>query len=143
MILVDANLLIYAIDQESAHHAKAHAWVEQILSETTPVGIALIVILAFLRITTLKHLTQNALSPERAISYVDSWLAMPHVSLVLPGKRHWPILRNLLQASGTSGNRTTDAHLAALAIEHGYTVFTADSDFRKFAGVSVVNPLIS
>src|SRR5258707_641693 len=136
MILVDANLLIYAIDQESVHHAKAHAWVEQILSETTPVGIAWIVVLAFLRITTLKRLTRNALSPERAIAYVDSWLAMPHVSLILPGEQHWPILRNLLQVSGTSGNLTSDAHLAALAIEHGYTVFSADSDFQRFAGVS-------
>lgn len=121
MILVDANLLIYAIDQESVHHAKAHAWVEQILSDTTPVGIAWIVVLAFLRITTLKRLTRNALSPESAIAYVDSWLAIPHVSLVLPGEQHWAILRNLLHLSGTSGNLTSDAHLAALAIEHGYT----------------------
>jgi predicted nucleic acid-binding protein len=68
---------------------------------------------------------------------------MPHVSLVLPGEQHWPILRNLIQLSGTTGNLTSDAHLAALAIEHGYTVFTADNDFRKFAGVSVVNPLAS
>lgn len=143
MILVDANLLIYAIDQESVHHAKAHAWVEQILSETTPVGIAWIVVLAFLRITTLKRLTLNALSPERAIAYVDSWLALPHVSLILPGEQHWPILRNLLQVSGTGGNLTSDAHLAALAIEHGSTVFTADRDFRRFPGVSVVNPLAS
>jgi len=141
MILVDANLLIYAIDQESVHHAKAHAWVEQILSETMPVGIAWIVLLALLRITTLTRLTRNALSPERAIAYVDSWLALPHVSLVLPGEQHWPILRNLLQVSGTSGNLTSDAHLPALAIEHGYTVFTADNDFQRFAGVSVRNPL--
>lgn len=143
MILVDANLLIYAIDQEFVHHAKAHAWVEQILSETTPVGIAWIVVLAFLRITTLQRLTRNALSPARAVAYVDSWLALPHVSLVLPGEQHWPILRNLLQVTGTGGNLTSDAHLAALAIEHGYTVFTTDNDFQKFAGVSVMNPLKS
>jgi predicted nucleic acid-binding protein len=68
---------------------------------------------------------------------------MPHVSLVLPGEQHWPILRNLLQVSGTSGNLTSDAHLAALAIEHGYTVFTADTDFSKFDGITVVNPLAS
>jgi uncharacterized protein len=143
MILVDANLLIYAIDRESVHHSKARVWVDQILSETTPVGIAWIVVLAFLRVTTIQRQTRKVLSPERAIALVDSWLAMPHVSLVLPGERHWPILRNLLQVSGTSGNLTSDAHLAALAIEHGYTVFTADSDFQRFAGVSVVNPLAS
>src|SRR3954466_11472125 len=143
MILVDANLLIYAIDRESVHHSKARVWVEQILSEMTPVGIAWIVVLAFLRVTTIQRQTRRVLSRERAIAFVDSWLAMPHVSLVLPGEQHWPILRNLLQVSGTSGNVTSDAHLAALAIEHGYTVFTADTDFRKFAGVSVVNPLAS
>jgi toxin-antitoxin system PIN domain toxin len=143
MILVDANLLIYAIDSESAHHSKARVWVEQILSETTPVGIAWIVVLAFLRVTTIQRQTRKVLSPERAIAFVDSWLAKPHVSLVIPGEQHWPILRNLLLVSGTSGDLTSDAHLAALAIEHGYTVFTADRDFRKFPGVSVINPLAS
>jgi toxin-antitoxin system PIN domain toxin len=143
MILPDANLLIYAINGESVHHAKARLWLEQILSETTPVGIAWIVVLAFLRVTTLPRLVRTPLSSDRAIAFVDSWFALPHVSLVLPGKQHWPILRKLIQVSGTSGNLTSDAHLAALAIEHGYTIFTADNDFRKFAGVSVVNPLIS
>ncbi|HEV7572624.1 MAG TPA: TA system VapC family ribonuclease toxin [Thermoanaerobaculia bacterium] len=143
MILVDANLLIYGIDRESAHHSKARTWVEQILSDKTPVGIAWIVVLAFLRVTTIQRQTQRVLTPERAIGFVDSWFALPHVSLVLPGKQHWLILRNLIQVSGTSGNLTSDAHLAALAIEHGYTVFTADRDFHKFAGVSVVNPLVS
>jgi len=143
MILVDANLLIYAVNRDSVHHPKARVWVEQILSDTRPVGFAWIVVLAFLRITTLTRLMRNPLSSERAIAFVDSWLAMPHVSLVLPGEQHWPILRNLIQKSGTSGNVTSDAHLAALAIEHGYTVFTADRDFRKFGGVTVVNPLAS
>jgi toxin-antitoxin system PIN domain toxin len=109
MILVDTNLLIYAVNQESVHHPKARAWVEQILSETTPVGIAWIVALAFLRITTLTRLMRNPLTSEGAIGFIDSWLAMPHVSLVLPGEQHWPILRNLLQVSGTSGNLTSDA----------------------------------
>jgi toxin-antitoxin system PIN domain toxin len=140
MILVDANLLIYAIDRESVHHTKAHAWIERILSETTPVGLAWIVVLAF-RITTIERLSRSPLSPERAIAYVDSWLAIPHVSLVLPGEQHWRIFRALLQVSGASGNLTSDAHLAALAIEHGHTVFTTDNDFRRFVGVAVVNPL--
>jgi toxin-antitoxin system PIN domain toxin len=107
------------------------------------VGIAWIVVLAFLRVTTIQRQTRKVLSPERAIAFVDSWLAMPHVSLVLPGEQHWPILRNLLHVSGTSGNVTSDAHLAALAIEYGYTVFTADRDFGKFPGLSVINPLAS
>lgn len=143
MILVDANLLIYAIDRDSPHHRKAHDWLEAILSNTTPVGLAWIVVLAFLRVTTRSGIMHNPLPPERAVSYVDSWLAQPHVTLVRPGERHWPILRNLLQATGTGGNLTSDAHLAALAIEQGYAVYSTDNDFRRFAGLTVVNPLVS
>jgi toxin-antitoxin system PIN domain toxin len=143
MILVDANLLIYAIDLGSPYHRKAQAWLEGILSGSTPVGLAWIALLAFLRITTRKAIAQNPLSPERAIEHVDSWLALPHVFLVHPGERHWPILRNLLKASGTAGNLTSDAHLAALAIEKGYAIYTLDNDFRRFAGLTVINPLES
>lgn len=141
MILADSNLLIYAIDRASPHHQKARAWLEEILSGTTPIGLAWIVALAFLRITTRAAVMNTPLPPERAITYLDSWLALPHVTLVRPGDQHWPILRNLLQASGTSGNLTSDAHLAALAIEHGYTIYSSDHDFRRFAGLTVVNPL--
>jgi predicted nucleic acid-binding protein len=83
------------------------------------------------------------MTPERAITYVDQWLAQPQVFLVHPGERHWPILRNLLIATGTSGNLTSDAHLAALAIEQGYSICSSDKDFRRFAGLTVVNPLVS
>lgn len=141
MILVDANLLIYAIDRDSSHHRKARAWLEAILSKTDPVGLAWIVVLAFLRVTTRAGIMRNPLTPERAIAYVDSWLAQPHVVLIRPGDKHWPILRNLLRASGTGGNLTSDAHLAALAIEQGSTIYTTDNDFRRFAGVTVVNPI--
>jgi toxin-antitoxin system PIN domain toxin len=143
VILVDANLLIYAIDRDSPHHREARIWLEEILSNTTPVGLAWIVTLAFLRVTTRAGIMHNPLPPERAIAYVDSWLAQPHVALVRPGEQHWPILRNLLQVSGTSGNLTSDAHLAALAIEQGYAIYSTDNDFRRFAGLTVVNPLAS
>lgn len=142
MILVDANLLVYAVDRDSPHHRAAHAWVEKILSSTTPVGLAWLVVLAFLRVTT-RGVLHRSLSPERAIAYIDLWLSQPNVSLVGPGERHWPILRNLLQVSGTAGNLTSDAHLAAVAIEQGYTVYSSDHDFRRFAGLNVINPLES
>jgi len=141
MILVDANLLIYAIDRDSPHHAKARIWIEEILSGTTPVGLAWITVLAFLRITTRASVMNKPLRAERAIDFIDSWLEQPNVALVHAGEQHWAILRNLLQASGTSGNLTSDAHLAALAIERGCTVFTTDNDFRRFASIRVVNPL--
>jgi toxin-antitoxin system PIN domain toxin len=143
MILVDANLLIYGIDRNSPEHRKARLWLEKILSDTTPVGLAWIVALAFLRVTTRAGVLRNPLSPEQAIFCIDSWLEQPHVALVGPGEHHWAILRNLLQSSGTGGNLTSDAHLAALAIEHGYTVYSTDNDFRRFAGLAVVNPLAS
>jgi hypothetical protein len=143
VILVDANLLIYAIDLDSPHHRKSRAWLEGVLSRSTPVGLAWIVVLAFLRITTHRASARNPLSPERAIAHVDSWLALPHVALVFPGEKHWPILRNLLQSSGTAGNLTSDAHLAALAIENGSAIYSSDHDFRRYAGLKVINPLES
>jgi hypothetical protein len=141
VILVDANLLIYAIDADSAHHARAKAWLEEALSGAEFVGLPWVVILAFLRITTRAGIMRNPLPPLAALAYVDSWFAQPNVRAVGPGENHWPVLANLLRASGTAGNLTTDAHLAALALEHGGTIASADNDFKRFAGVTHVNPL--
>jgi len=141
VILVDANLLIYAVDRDSPHHAPARRWLEEALSGSESVGIAWIAALAFVRITTHPGIMRNPLSAQSAIVYVDSWLRQPFVTAVGPGERHWPVLRNLLIASGTAGNLTSDAHLAAIAIEHGATVASADNDFRRFAGVTHLNPL--
>lgn len=141
MILIDANLLIYAIDADSVHHARARRWLEETLSSDASVGLAWIVVLAFVRITTRAGIMRNPLTPEQAIGFVDGWLAQPYVSLVAPGEGHWRVLRNLLLSGGTAGNLTSDAHLAALAIEHGCDVTSADNDFRRFAGVTLINPL--
>lgn len=141
MILIDANLLIYAVDRDSPHHARARRWLEATLSGAEWVGLPWIAVLAFLRITTHSGVMRNPLAVEAAIGYVDGWLRQPFVRLVGSGEKHWPILRNLLKASGTSGNLTSDAHLAALAIEHGCAIASADNDFRRFAGVTHVNPL--
>lgn len=84
---------------------------------------------------------RNPLSVERAIGFIDDWLAQPHVVLVTPGTGHWSILRNLLVAGGAAGNLTSDAHLAALAIEHACEIAAADDDFRRFAGIMLVNSL--
>jgi len=141
MILIDANLLIYAIDADSPHHIKARAWLEATLSSDTEVGLAWGVMLAFLRITTHPKIVRSPLPPEQALDYVDTWLAQPYVKLIAPTERHWPILRNLLQRTGMAGNLTSDAHLAALALEYGYTVYSADHDFKRFPGLNHVNPL--
>jgi len=141
VILVDANVLIYAVDGDSPHHRPARRWLEQALSGTRPIGLAWIVILAFLRLTTRSGILRKPLSPEHALAFVDEWLAQPYVSAVSPGEGHWTILRKLLRDSGTAGNLTSDAHLAAAALELGASVCSTDGDFGRFPGVERISPL--
>ena len=143
MILVDANLLIYAIDSDAPDHKRARRWLEKTLSSDARVGLPWIVLLAFIRITTRQEIMRKPLSADDAFSYVEGWLQQPYVSTVSPGPNHWPILRNLISRTGTAGNLTSDAHIAALAIEYGYTIYSADYDFNRFPGVSHLNPLVS
>jgi toxin-antitoxin system PIN domain toxin len=141
VILVDTNLLVYTTDADSPHHTRARAWFEELLSSATPVGLAWVVILAFLRVTTRPGVLRRPYTPEQALDFVDEWFAQPYVALVGPGDHHWPLLRNLLKTTGTAGNLVPDAHLAALAIEHGCAVYSTDNDFKRFPGVEHVNPL--
>lgn len=141
MILVDANLLLYAINSDLPPHPQARYWWETTLSGTESVGIPWVVILAFLRLTTSSRVFESPLNPEQALGYIDEWLEQPMTEALRPGPNHWIILRNLLEGTGTAGNLTTDAHIAALALENGYTVYSADNDFQRFAGVKHVNPL--
>jgi toxin-antitoxin system PIN domain toxin len=142
VIFLDANLLIYAVDSDSPHHARARQWLERTLSSDTAIGLPWIVLLAFLRITTRAGVLRRQLAPEQAIAFIDEWLDQPYVELVAPGPAHWPILKQLLGAAGAAGNLTSDAHLAALALESGAALASTDHDFRRFAGLRVVNPLI-
>lgn len=141
MTLVDANVLIYAIDADSPHHGPARRWLEAALSGATPVGLPWVVILAFLRLTTRPGILHQPLPLERALAFVDEWLAQPCVRVVAPGEGHWPVLRKLVRDSGTAGNLTSDAHLAALAIELGASICSTDADFERFPGVERVSPL--
>jgi uncharacterized protein len=141
MILIDTNLLIYAFDQDAHQHKRARAWLENIFSTNTIVGLPWIVIVAFIRVTTNKRAMVKALSTDQALGYVNSWLQQTFVSPLHPGERHWMILHKLLHESGTAGNLTNDAHIAAIAIEHGYTLYSADNDFKRFAGLQHINPL--
>lgn len=141
MILVDANLLIYAVNSSLPPHRAARRWLEEVLSGNQPVGLSWVVILAFLRITTRADIFADPLTAEQAVGYIDGWLAQPCVRAIAAGDKHWPILRNLLESSGLAGNLSSDAHLAALAVENGATVFSADNDFKRFVGVRHINPL--
>lgn len=142
MILVDVNLLLYAVNQDLPQHARSRAWLEDVLSGSENVGLPWVVILAFLRLTTSTQVFERPLSVERAVAYVEEWLAQPVVTTVTPGRSHWIILRNLLLDSGTGGNLTTDTHIAALAIEYGYVVYSTDNDFKRFTGMRHINPLM-
>lgn len=141
MILVDANILIYAVDADSPNHAKARRWLEEAFSGDEIVGLPWVVLLAFLRLVTRSGIFNTPLSPEQAMVIVDEWLALPMVRAIGPGEEHWPLMRSVLSPLGTAGNLTTDAHIAALALENRAKICTADQDFRRFPGVEVVNPL--
>ena len=141
MILPDVNLLIYAIDSEAPMHRRAKQWVEQVLSGPQTVAISWSTVLAFVRLTTSRSMCRTPLPVEVALNTVATWLAHPAVTLVHPGPRHFSILRELLMAAGTGGNLTSDAHLAALAIEHGAELCSSDYDFGRFPRLKWSNPL--
>jgi uncharacterized protein len=141
MKLVDINLLIYAINKDTPHHSKAKIWLEESLSNEEPFGFAWIVILGFLRIVTNSRIMPAPLSPELAIAIVDDWLQQPPSLTVVPSQRHWSILKELLPPLGTAANLTSDAHLAALAIEHGARLYSTDNDFTRFQPLRWTNPL--
>jgi len=141
VILVDANLLLYAYDATSAHHAAARAWWEDRLSETAPVRLAWATVHAFLRIGTHPRLLRTPFTIAEAAARVDEWLARPMVDLVHPTDRHWPLFQQMLTKGQAGGNLVPDAHLAALAVEHGATLCTTDRDFARFEGLDWENPL--
>jgi hypothetical protein len=141
MILVDANLLLYAYDSSSRRHDQARAWLEARFGEAEPIRVALVSVLAFLRIITNRRLYANPLDPVEALGIVAEWLARPNVALLEPTERHWPILERLLEAAQASGPLLMDAHLAALAVEHGARLYSTDSDFTRFADLVWENPL--
>ena len=141
LIIPDINLLVYAYDATSPSHQKAAAWWKSCLSGTTPVGLPWMVALGFVRLWTNGRVFANPMTPDQAITHVESWLARRVVRIVNPGPKHAEIVFPLLRDHGAGGNLTTDAHLAALAVEFGAVVHTADTDFLRFAGVKWINPL--
>lgn len=141
MILVDANLLIYAINEGSPLNRKAKSWLGSTISGPGAVGFSWNVLLAVLRLTTRPGLFRNPLPLEAAFDLIAAWLEQPSVTVVHAGPRHLRILRDLLLPLGTGGNLTSDAHLAALAIEHGAELCSSDADFARFPGLKWRNPL--
>jgi uncharacterized protein len=140
--LLDANILLYAYNKATEQHERARRWLEDALAGSVPVAFCWPTILAFLRIATSPRAVSRPLRIAEASSIVESWLALPITTLLLPTDRHWEILGKLLVAGQASGPLVSDAHLAALAIEHGATLITNDRDFARFAGLRVDYPLL-
>lgn len=141
MILLDANLLIYAVNADAPLNPRAKFWLESVLSGQETVGFAWNVLLAFLRLATRPGLFRRPLPTGTAFDLLASWLDQPSVTIVHPGPRHLTVLRELLAPLGTGGNLTSDAHLAAIAIEHGAEICSSDTDFARFRGLRWRNPL--
>jgi hypothetical protein len=141
VIVVDLNLLLYAVNRDSSQHRAAKAWLEDVLSGDETVGFAWVVLLGFIRLTTNRQVFSSPLSVEVAIAVVDSWLDQPNAQVLSAGEPHWSILRELLSSAGAAANLTTDAHLATLTIEHGAELCSTDGDFARFRQLRWRNPL--
>lgn len=142
MKLVDANVLLYAVnaDERPDRHEPSKAWLDEALAGAETVGFSWIVLLAFLRLVTKIGLFPRPLSVEDAGQIVSTWLSQPAAVIVEPTGRHLSVLTGLLVEAGTGGNLVSDAHLAALAVEHHATVVTFDRDFARFRGIRLQTP---
>ncbi len=135
MQIVDANVLLYAVNERSEQHDDAKGWLDQALSGRETVGFTWIALLAFVRLTTHPAVFPEPLSIEDAAAIVRAWLAQPTAVVVEPTARHTDVLEGLLSDLGTAGNLVNDAHLAALALEHGADIVSFDADFSRFEGI--------
>jgi toxin-antitoxin system PIN domain toxin len=142
MILPDANLLLYSVNQDSPDHASARAWWQSTLESDTPVRLATGVVFAFIRLATNRRVFANPLTPSEAFDYVENWLEFPSVELAESLPEDLPVVRKLLEAAGTGGNLVSDAQIAALAQRLEACVHSADLDFDRFPGIRWHNPLV-
>ena len=140
MKIVDANVLLYAVNSASEHHVASRRWLDGSLSGSDSVGFAWVPLLAFVRLTTKVGLFPSPLSPSEAMALVTEWLAAPGAVTVGPTSRHVDVLAGLLARVGAGGNLVNDGHLAVLAVEHRATIVSYDSDFGRFAGISWQTP---
>ncbi|MDF0651439.1 MAG: type II toxin-antitoxin system VapC family toxin [Nitrospira sp.] len=141
MILIDANLLLYAYHSRSEQHEASRAWLESTLSGTELVRFAWLTIWAFLRISTNPRAFERPLTAAEAEAVVASWFSQPQVGILEPGDRHWDILQGLIRTGQTAGPLVMDAVLASIALEHGAILHTTDRDFSRFPGLKWTNPL--
>ena len=143
MIVPDVNLAVYAYNTDAPNHRDARAYWEDLLQGLEAVGIADVVILGFVRITTRPKPLIRPLTGAEATAIATRWLRAPNVFSLLPGPRHWEIFDRLISRERSPSGLVTDAHLAALAIERGAVLHSTDRDFRRWAELSSLDPLTS
>jgi uncharacterized protein len=139
--VVDANVLLYAVNSDSDRHVVSRRWLDDALSGGATVGLSWIALLAFVRLATKRGLFATPLDTSEAIDRVQAWLGAPGAVVVEPTAAHLTVVRDLLSAARAGGNLVNDAHLAALAIEHRGSIVSFDSDFDRFPGVSRFEPV--
>ena len=140
MKLPDTNVLVYAVDELSPHHDPAREWLAEALSGSETLAFAWSALIGFLRVATHPSLAEEPRSSDAVLDVIEGWLAQPPAVTVHPTDRHAAVLRDLLAPLGTAGSLVPDAHLAALAIEHGAELVSFDNDFSRFAGLRWVSP---
>ena len=141
MKIIDLNVLLYIVNEDAEQHETLLSWWEKAVNGDESLGLPWVVVLGFLRISTNPKIFPTPMRTIAAIEKIETWLALDVVTLIEEKREQWAILRGLLAESGVAGNLTTDAHLAAIAITHGATLISCDSDFGRFAGLRWENPL--
>jgi uncharacterized protein len=141
VIVLDANILLYAYDADSDQHVKAREWVQQVFSGASPVGLPWQTVAAFVRIVTNPRLSGKRFTSAEVVELVDQWVEQPNVRLLGPGEQHWSVLRQMIVDGQVRGPLVTDAQLAALTVEYGGVLHTTDRDFSRFPGLRWKNPL--
>ena len=140
MILPDVNILVHAVNADSPKNDTIRSWWDTCLNGVQPVVLPWVVILGFIRITTNPRIFGLPLSVEEATHYIREWIGKPSVRIITPTADHWELMENLLRIAGTAGNLTTDAHLAALAMQWDCTLYSTDTDFARFKGLKWKQP---
>lgn len=141
MIVPDINLLLYAYNDNSPFHNTARQWWENTINGSEPVGIPWVVSTGFIRLMANASTMASPVSAAEAARYVDEWFQYEHIVPINPGDDHLKYLRQNLQVPGAGRNLVADAHIAAIAMEHQAEVYTNDSDFDRFPGLTRHNPL--
>jgi toxin-antitoxin system PIN domain toxin len=140
-MIIDANLLLYAVDESASQHERARLFLEEHLNGDVRIGIPWQSLAAFLRISTHPRIMSHPLRPAAASGQVEDWLAAPATWMPEVTPATWSILRRLIETHDITGNLVPDAQLAALAVQHGVPVASADSDFARFRDVVWINPV--